>query len=528
MAAPEPHSPPPAPAELEPPEATGGTRIWRRLTARPWPFHPILLAAYFVLFLYSVNLDESEFADVLPVLFPVVIGTTALLLVAGLIVGNLQRIAIVLSAFVVAMLGYGHVNGILEPMKIGAGWQQLGWAVFGLLSVLIAWRAARWIPSLTRILNIAAIALVIVPIITIVPHELGRASASTGGPPPSASVQPGSTSDDPDIYWFIFDRYPSASSLDRLVGIENPIFDELRSRGFQIAERSHANYQETRLSLRSTFSAEFLDGRGHADLFGATDRSGEFTEISDSNVARFLKARGYYYVHVGSDFSPTRASTIADRNLAYDNYSDFQTAFFQSTAAPAIARRLGIGDSPWKRRYDWAVWELDVLERLPRYPSPTFLFGHVLLPHTPYIFDTDGSYLDEAAQVGRTFEEQFTEQLTYTNRRLLAIIDHLLAVPEADRPIIIIQGDEGPYPVGLRDNTNHDWTKEPPDTREIKYGILNAWYLPDDRDIGLYPEITSVNTFRLLFNAYFDTNLPLLPDESFSQEHPEPLTFPDP
>jgi hypothetical protein len=509
------------------------SRIRERLqsiaTDRPWPFHPILLAAYFVLFLYSVNLDEAEFSDVLPVLFPVVLVTTGLLLVGGFVVGNIQRTAIVLSAIVVILLGYGHVNGVLQPMKVGVGWQQLGWAAFGLLSVVVAWRATRWIPQLTRILNIAAIALIVVPIVTIVPNELGRGSATAGSPLPSASVSPGEPgTKDPDIYWFVFDRYPSASSLDALLGIENPIFDELRSRGFQVAERSHANYQETRLSLRSTFSAEFLDGRGHADIFGPTDTSDDFTEISNSNIARFLKARGYYYVHVGSDFSPTRASTIADQNLAYDNYSDFQTAFFQSSAIPDIARRLGITDSPWQRRYDWAVWELDALERLPSYPRPTFLFGHVLLPHPPYIFDSDGNYMNEAAQAGRTFHEQFTEQLTYTNRRLLAIIDHLLAVPEADRPIIIIQGDEGPYPVGLRDNTNHDWTKESPDKREIKYGILNAWYLPDGREIGLYPEITSVNTFRLLFNAYFGTDLPLLPDESFSQDHPEPLTFPQP
>jgi len=34
--------------------------------------------------------------------------------------------------------------------------------------------------------------------------------------------------------------------------------------------------------------------------------------------------------------------------------------------------------------------------------------------------------------------------------------------------------------------------------------------------------------FRLLFNAYFDTDLPLLPDESFTHGHPEPLEFPEP
>ncbi|HET9521486.1 MAG TPA: hypothetical protein VFO73_10605 [Candidatus Limnocylindrales bacterium] len=504
-------------------------RVRALVSARPWPFHPVLFAAYFVLFLYSVNLEEAEFSDVLPVLIPVVLATAVLLVVGGFIVRDVRRAGIVLSAAVVALLAYGHVGGLLEPTKIGPGYQQLSWGLFGLLALVVAWRATGWIPRLTRILNVVALVLVIVPVVSIVPHELGRLSVAAAGPGPGATASPGTpAAGGPDIYWFVFDRYPSASSLRLAYGLENPIFDELRSRGFYVADRSHANYQQTTFSVQSTFSAEFLDGRGHADVFGPTDVAGEFSRIENSNVGRFLKARGYFYAHIGSDFSPTRRSKIADVNHAYDGFSDFQTAFVESTAVPGIARRLGVLPSPWKRRYDWTTWELNLLDRLPPYPSPKFVFGHLLLPHPPYIFGRDGQFLDETANRGRAAKEQFEEQLAYTNTRLLAIIDRLLALPEAERPVIIVQADEGPYPAGLRDNTGHDWTKETPERREIKFGILNAWYLPGGRDIGLYPEITPVNTFRILFNAYFGTDLPLLPDESYSVNHPEPLVFPAP
>jgi hypothetical protein len=528
MAALDPHSPPPAPAEPEPAEAPGGNGRWRWLNARPWPFHPVLLAAYFVLFLYSVNLEEAEFADVLPVLVPVVGVTAGVLIVGGLVLRDIRRAAIFLSAVVVALLAYGHVSRLLAPIRIGTGFQQVGWALLVLLAVLFIWRAGRWIPQLTRILNVAAVALILVPIVTIVPNQVGRIAAPAG-PTPAASPTTGTPSAErPDIYWFIFDRYPSASSARLAYGIENPIFDELRRRGFYVADRSHANYQQTTLSLKSTFSAEFLDGRGHADIFGPTDQSGVYSRIHNSNVARFLKAQGYYYVHVGSDFSPTRTSPLADVNHVYDNFSDFGTAFIESTAMPAIARRFGLLASPHQRRYDWTTWELKLLENLPRYRSPAFVFGHVMLPHTPYIFDSEGRLVSESANRGRSHKEQFAEQLEFTNTRLLAILDRLLDVPAAERPLIIVQADEGPYPPDLEDETSHDWTTATPEEREIKYGILNAWYIPDGRDIGLYPEITSVNTFRLLFNAYFDTDLPLLPDESYSVSHPEPLVFPEP
>lgn len=503
-------------------------RLRAFLRARPWPFHPILFAAYFVLFLYSVNLDEAELGDVLPVL-AVVVGSTALMLVvAAVLVGDGRRAAPVLTAGLVAFLAYGHAARLLQPTRIGPTAHQLGWLALVVLAVIVAWRGRRFLAGLTRVLNVASFALVLVPLLSIAPYTLERVvSGEAPVPIPSAvPVPPGGGG--PDIYWFVFDRYPSASSGRLAYGIENPIFDELRARGFSIADTSHANYQRTTLSLAATFSAEYLDGRGHSDIFGTTDKSGSYTRIQNSNVARFLKGRGYYYVHIGSDFSPTRASALADVNHAYDSQSDFGAAFVDSTAMPGVLSRLGISGPRWARRFAWTTWELGLLADLPPYPSPKFVFAHVILPHTPYIFDADGDFVSEEANRRREPVEQFSEQLTFTNARMLAILDELLAVPAAERPVIIVQADEGPYPIHLEDETRHDWTTATPEEREIKFGILNAWYLPDGRDVGLYPSISPVNTFRLLFNAYFDTNLPILPDESFSLRHSAPLEFPEP
>ena len=495
---------------------------------RPWPFHPVLFAAYFVLFLYSVNLDEVELVDVVPVLALVAGGTATILISASLLVGDARRAALILTAAVIAFLAYGHAARLLQPTRIGPTIHVAGWLTIIVLAVVVAWRGRRFLGTVTRVLNVASFALVIVPLASIVPYDIGR--HTTGEvPTPFPSTAPVSSSPGgPDIYWFIFDRYPSASSGRLAYGIENPIFEELRARDFYIADASHANYQRTSLSIQATFSAEYLNGRGHADIFGPTDRSGASTRIQNSNVARFLKARGYYYVHVGSDFSLTRTSSLADVNHAFDDQTDFDAAFVDSTALPGILRRLGLSGPRWARRHAWTTWEVDLLANLPPYPSPKFVFGHVLLPHTPYIFAADGSFVSEEANRGRPPIQQFSEQLTFTNARMLAIIDDLLAVPAGDRPVVIVQADEGPYPSHLEDETGHDWTTATPEEREIKFGILNAWYLPGGRDIGLYPEVSPVNTFRLLFNAYFDTKLPILPDESFTLRHSEPLEFPDP
>ena len=75
-------------------------------------------------------------------------------------------------------------------------------------------------------------------------------------------------------------------------------------------------------------------------------------------------------------------------------------------------------------------------------------------------------------------------------------------------PIIILQGDHGPSHF---DNAS-------------RMGILNAYYFPDAK-AGLYPLITPVNTFRLLFQTYFGEDLKLLEDVSYYSEYPEAYQF---
>ena len=45
--------------------------------------------------------------------------------------------------------------------------------------------------------------------------------------------------------------------------------------------------------------------------------------------------------------------------------------------------------------------------------------------------------------------------------------------------------------------------------------ILNAYKFPGLAKTSLYPTITPVNSFRVFFNDYFKTQLPLLKDQSW-------------
>jgi hypothetical protein len=161
-------------------------------------------------------------------------------------------------------------------------------------------------------------------------------------------------------------------------------------------------------------------------------------------------------------------------------------------------------------------YQLEVLERLAEEPGPKFVVAHVLLPHDPYVFLEDGRY----APLEATYESQ----LHYTNDRLLAWLEPLLTLPEEERPIIILQADEGPYPERYAAQQDaFDWKLATEAEVMEKFGILTAMYLPGDPGMAPLPATLSpVNTFREVLRRYFGAELPNLPDRSYASSAARP------
>jgi hypothetical protein len=168
---------------------------------------------------------------------------------------------------------------------------------------------------------------------------------------------------------------------------------------------------------------------------------------------------------------------------------------------------------------------LDVLAEMPERKQPTFVFAHILAPHPPFIFDRDGnavpmSILGLEGDVARNYRRGYLEQLLYVSKKTEELVDAILAKSEV-KPIIILQADHGPQPVG--EGATPEMTERI--RLNERLNILNAYYLPGKDNSVLYDGITPVNTFRAVFNLYFGTDYERLKDESrYYTRYPDRFT----
>jgi hypothetical protein len=478
------------------------------------PVHPLLFASYAVLFLYAANLALVLPVDAAAPLARAVIGAAIVWAAFALVLRDLRRGAIVATASVVAFFAYGHVTGGLAARGLDDRAQLALWGIVVVAALVYAIRARGSLPTVTAGLNVFSIALVVIAATSIVPYEFNRAGRAPVSLAPPAALAHATTRTTRDIYFLIFDRYGSADAIERRFDITgNDLYDWLRGRGFHVPADSHSNYRATDFSLAATLNMRYLDELTQTIGRTSGDRTPAQAMFRDHAVGEFLKAQGYRYYQLGSWFGPTRSIPLADENLVLGQTSEFETVLNDTTILPAIDRVLGrtTPELTFRDRHrEGTLFELRQLKRIATAPGPKFVFAHILLPHDPYVFNADGSPISEADADATDERTLYANQLAFANSQIKELVADLLTGPEATRPILIIEGDEGPLQC-----RSVDCVRTTADYLRIRMGNLMALYLPGV-DVELPDTFSSVNTFRTVFREYFGADLPPLPDRSFT------------
>jgi hypothetical protein len=486
-----------------------GLSYLRRISARTGArdrfggWHPLLFAAYPVLFLWSENLGDTPLVDALLPLICVVLAAALATLVVGVVVRGRDRAALIVTPLALGLLIYGQV---VDAIDLPVAVHRLAWVGLVALGALGAWRlSADRVARIDRALTAVGATLVVFTIISILPYQVEAASAA---PPPdldAGRVLDGET-DAPkrDVYWLVFDRYPSDRAIDLQFGVRNDLTPWLREQDFAVLDDSHANYVTTSLSLTTTLNMAHLEDVTGPVESGAVFRKRVIAGLQSSRVVRQFKALGYRYHHIGSWWDPTRTDEAADVNYNAQTMSDFMTVLLDTSAAPPLLRALGVSERSQAKAYVHGKYGLDALQRVSAEPGPKLVVAHILLPHPAYVFDRDGSYIPATESRAMGESDAWQRQFDYTNSRIRSFLEPLLALPEGERPIVILQADEGHrFEAAVDEDSAFDWSTASGEELEIKFGILNAWYVPDGVDLGLEPDQTAINTFPILFDRYF-------------------------
>ena len=524
-------------------------------------FHPFLIAFFPIIAVYSVNIGLIQLEQfIFPTLL--IVGSAFLFfLCLKYILKNRKKAALIVSLAFITFFSFGHVYNMINQDSVGD--TDLGsnsillpifTILFGVGSFLII-KTKRSLDNATSIVNTISVVFIAV-IVAMVgieafgcdecliqqTYSLGIFSNQIMDSPLYFEEHSFSVSESgslPNVYYIILDGYPRNDVLKKHLDFDNNEFiNFLKQREFYVAENSYSNYSLSSTSIPATMNMNYInfladelgeDSRSYDPLLGK-----DFGLYADNQVIKNFKSMGYKVAKIGSVPMYLHEMPLADLSLCYKSIHLMDNRLFDTVARTSM---IGYFIERWSEDLQRQII-LCAFEELPKissyYEEPVFVWSHIMLPHFPLIFGADGEpitpgesllvmnnpHVFEGTDSSWNIKQQFLQQLQFTNKKSIKLIDEILEKEE--QSIIIIQSDHGSgFDANLQDPTDDDIVQ--------KLSNLNAIYFPDEkyREM-LVNDPTNVNTFRVVFNSQFGSDYEMLEDRIYWGLHyKKPYWFKD-
>jgi hypothetical protein len=487
------------------------------------PWYPFAISAYPVLKLLAENVGEVGLdAGIRSLLVSLLFGGL-LFLILWLILRRVHKAAFLTALWLALFFSYGHIYIYLDEKYPDANyttWLVVGWAILFLLAIVWAALPRLTFVSATATLNTIALALVVMAgwqVVSEVRPRSAHALALTNAPVQPDLVRP---QNPPDVYFFLLDSYGRADLLQQAYGFDNSEFIHgLKQRGFYVAECSQSNYVRTEISLGSSLNMQYLQELSDKFSPESTKRGLLWDSLKHNAVRYNFESMGYETVTFDTGFEWLNIED-SDHFMSPPPISSGMTEFeglFLRTTLARYVQDWGWVDPDYlmgvsfRDRFNNVFNNIDDIARMPK---PTFAYLHLISPHPPFVFDPNGNptyppdfWNEQRMYPADMYQKGYVNQAQFLNKKMLQAVDTILSESDVP-PIIIIQGDHGPW---LQPNNKRMW-------------ILAAMYFPNHQD-KLYPTISPVNIFRLVFNTYFGGKYELLEDVSYFSPVPKLYDF---
>lgn len=322
----------------------------------------------------------------------------------------------------------------------------------------------------------------------------------------------------PDIFFIIFDEFASTRSLKEYVHFDNSLLDTaFKQHNFYIAQNARSNFNATPFSLACYLNMQYPNGEFEGKPFSPRNALRAQYTVKNSFFPRFLQQQQYSFKNYGIlDLPHSNTAGGSHFNFNFPKIFTLETLYGRIhkdiwwNISLKLYGRKGAEEKITKLKEPYTRAITGNFNKVKKalqteFPHPTFVYAHMLIPHSPFCFNREGERrtIQLEDNEDNNIDSLYTDQLQYCNTLIKSLLAATTTTP-ANRPrVVVIASDHG-----YRNNFTLN------KIRDKEFSNLCTIYFSDNRYETLYDSISPVNLFRVVSNKYFHTNLPMIKDSS--------------
>ena len=448
-------------------------------------------------------------------------------IVLKLILKDSKKAALIVSIGLVLFFTYGHFYNIIKGLAIFE--EVIGRHRFIIIPFILGFVIPTYFiinskinfQNITKIVNVISLVLVGMVILNISLFGITEIeSYSTKYFERNYnSVELQNIYGTPNVYYIILDEYGGPESTEYLNYDNSNFYEFLKDKNFIIPKKSTSNFPMTNFSITTSMNMEYVNDISNIVGKDSKNYLPLREMLYNSKVIENFKSLGYKIVIFESGSATPENFVLIDEIIC-------QKQGIDSILLNTISRASMLGyfaeryeEGKIRDRVNCAFSEIKTIEN--NIEKPIFAFVHILLPHSPYVFGPNGEPVIPGNPISsEKWDEKvaYIDQLKYANKEIKKVIEKIIQNDE--KSIIILQSDHG-------SGFDIDW-KNPTDPMILqRLSILNAYYVPEISENEFDEYITPVNSFRIIFNNYFDAGYEILEDKNYWNNGHKPFEIHD-
>jgi Sulfatase len=318
----------------------------------------------------------------------------------------------------------------------------------------------------------------------------------------------------PDIYFLIFDGYPSNRVLQKYWQFNNDsISDWLKEKQFHIVEDSKANYNFTVFSISSILNMAYISSKMELKGNKPVIELKAAKSISESETFKILSKEGYS-IKIFAPFGNQQKETGLNNQFKTFSLREFYSATLParfirdliwhfkgdgSATAPGFNIEQAIDSSTYKS-VNLTIQKLMETTDTSNSAAPHFVYGHFMITHEPHLIHSDQTIGKKYLGFSPENDAGYVFRIRYANSVIRNVVAGIMQ-HNRKNTVLIVQGDHG--------FRNFSSASDPE-----QFSNFEAIYFADANYAQLNGQLSSVNLFRIIFNKYFGQEFSLLKDSS--------------